>query len=114
MYLIKGIIYVIYIRFNIIVEYFREMLKSYPPSVHQWSSNQQNSMISECRLLIEKEFPDDSEDEEYCPDKNLEDDEEEEYDDEESKFSEMNKSSFETDGEIENDNNSVLSLNDKV
>lgn len=91
------------------------MLKSYPPSAQQWSSNQQNSIISECRLLIEKEFPDDSEDEEYRPDKNLEDDEEEEYDEDESKFSEANKS-FGTDGDVENnvDNNSVLCLNDKV
>ncbi|XP_050444366.1 GON-4-like protein [Adelges cooleyi] len=79
----------------------REMLKTYPPSVHQWSPNQQQSIISECRLLIEQEFPDDSEDEEYQPDKNL-DEEDEEDDDDESKCTEVNKS-FDTEGDVDND-----------
>lgn len=79
------------------------MLKAYPPMVgHQWSQNQQQqSITSECRLLIEKEFPDDEEDEEYYPDKNLEEDDEDDYDDE-SKCTENNKS-LEIEGETEND-----------
>lgn len=90
---------------------FREMLKNYP-SVHQ--SPYQQSIISECRLLIEKEFPDDSDDEEYQPDKNLEDDD----DDDESKCTEVNKS-FDNEGDTENEvdsfeNTSNVDTNDKV
>lgn len=90
------------------------MLKTYPPSVHQWSINQQESIISECRLLIEKEFPEDSEDEEYHPDKAL-DYEEDDDDDDESKCTEINKS-FEVEGEPENDvnNRTIVASNDKV
>lgn len=57
------------------------MLKTYPSSVDQWSQNQQQSIISECRSLIDKEFPDDSEDEEYKPDPQIEDDYDDDYDD---------------------------------
>lgn len=91
------------------------MLKNYPASVHQWSPYQQQSIISECRLLIEKEFPDDSEDEEYHPEKTL--DEEDEFDDDdESKCHEINKS-FGTEGEVGNDledNTSMIDINDIV
>lgn len=100
-----------------IFDYFREMLKTYPPSVHQWSPNQQQSIISECRLLIEKEFADDSEDEEYRPDKTLEDDDDDD-DDEEFKCTEINKL-IEMENITENDadiseNNTVVGLIDKV
>lgn len=93
------------------------MLKSYPPSVHQWSLNQQQSIISECRLLIEKEFADDSEDEEYRPDKTLEEDDDDE-EEEEFKCSEINKL-FEIKNITKNDadfseNNTVIGLTDKV
>lgn len=86
------------------------MLKTYPPSVHQWSTNQQESIISECRLLIEKEFPEDSEDEEYCPPKALDYE-----DDDESKCTENNKS-FDTEGEQESnaDNKTLIAANDQV
>ncbi|VVC37508.1 Hypothetical protein CINCED_3A013548 [Cinara cedri] len=60
----------------------REMLKTYPSSVDQWSQNQQQSIISECRSLIDNEFPDDSEDEEYKPEPQIEDD----YDDDDEIF----------------------------
>lgn len=89
------------------------MLQNYPSTVQQCSPNQQ-SIISECRSLIEKEFPDDSDDEEYHPDKNVEDDD----DDDESKCTEFNKS-FENEGEMENDidnfeNTSNADLHEKV
>ncbi|XP_050528258.1 GON-4-like protein isoform X3 [Daktulosphaira vitifoliae] len=92
----------------------REMLKSYPPSVHQWSPFQQQSIISECRLLIEQEFPDDSEDEEYKPDKILEEDDDEE-DDDESKCTEVNKS-FDVESDIGNDSyeNSLISNKETI
>jgi hypothetical protein len=87
---------------------------TYPP---QLSPIQQQPIISEseCRLLIEKEFPDDSEDEEYHPDKTLEEEEDDDYDDE-SKCTEINKS-FETDCEAESSVNikeKAVVLNDKV
>lgn len=93
------------------------MLETYPPSVHQWSSVQQQSIISEFRLLIEREFSDDSEDEEYKPDKILEE-EDDEYDEDESKCTDMNKSQ-EIEGEIENEmdcdeNKAVTGIDDKV
>jgi len=91
--------------------YFREMLKAYPSTQH-WSLNQQKSIISECRLLIEKEFADDSEDEEYQPDKTLDDDDEE-YDDFESKITEMNKS-FVTEKNCNDDHEITVELIDKV
>ncbi|XP_025419428.1 uncharacterized protein LOC112689793 [Sipha flava] len=91
----------------------REMSITYPP---QLSPIQQQPIISEseCRLLIEKEFPDDSEDEEYHPDKTLEEEEDDDYDDE-SKCTEINKS-FETDCEAESSVNikeKAVVLNDK-
>jgi len=70
-------------------------------------------MSSECMSLIEKEFPIDSEDEEYHPDKMFEE-EEDEYDDDEFKLSEINKSiSAENDLHI-NDNKTVVDVNVKV
>jgi len=91
------------------------MLKDYPPSVQQWSPFQQQSIISECRQLIEKEFNDDSEDEEYCPDKSLEG--EDFDDDDDSKCTEINKSFDEI--EVENSLDSskskfAVDSNDKV
>lgn len=89
------------------------MLKSYPASVHQWSSNQHQSIISECKLWIEQEFSDDSEDEEYQPDKTIEE-EDEEYDDDESKCTENNKS-FETENDTDNNTSvPVTSFSEKV
>jgi len=90
-------------------DYFRELLKAYPPSAQQWSLNQQQSIISECRLLIEKEFAEDSEDEEYKPDKILDD---EDVDDVKSKFIEINKA-IETNNDYDVDKTTV-ELNDKV
>jgi len=87
------------------------MLKEYP-SAQQWSLNQQKSIISECRLLIEKEFADDSEDEEYQPDKTLDDDDED-YDDFESKVTEINKP-FEIENNCNDDHTITVELNDKV
>lgn len=111
-------VYKYYMYYNSMLEYkiyyFREMLKTYPPSVHQWSTNQQESIISECRSLIEKEFPEDSEDEEYCPPKAL-DYEDDDDDDDESKCTEINKS-FDTEGEPENDadHKTIIASNDQV
>ncbi|XP_060847598.1 uncharacterized protein LOC132927152 [Rhopalosiphum padi] len=90
----------------------REMLNTYPTSAHQWSTNQQQSILSECTSLIEKEFPDDSEDEEYHPDKMFEE-EEDEDDDDEFKLKEINKS-FESENDPEtNDNKTIADLNEK-
>jgi len=89
------------------------MLNTYPTSVHQWSTNQQQSILSECTSFIEKEFPDDSEDEEYHPDKLFEE-EEDEYDDDEFKLTEVNKSlDTENDQDI-NENKTAVDVNEKV
>jgi len=89
------------------------MLNTYPTSVHQWSTNQQQSIVSECTSLIEKEFPDDSEDEEYHPDKMFEE-EEDEYDEDEFKLREVNKS-FDTENDLDiGDNATVVDVNVKV
>jgi len=89
------------------------MLNAYPTSAHQWSTNQQQSILSECTSLIEKEFPDDSEDEEYHPDKMFEE-EEDEDDDDEFKLKEVNKSfDTEIDSDI-TDNKTIVDLNEKV
>lgn len=87
---------------------------TYPP---QLSPNQQQPSISEseCRLLIEKEFPDDSEDEEYHPDKTAEE-EDDDDDDDESKYVEINKplkKKFKTENCV-NINENAIVLNDKV
>lgn len=90
----------------IMIGHFREMLKTYPPSVQQNSTIQQESIISECRLLIEKEFPDDSEDEEYHPGKLLD------YEDDDD--TEINKS-LETENDADNsENKTIFGSNDKV
>lgn len=90
----------------------REMLNTYPTFAHQWSTSQQQSILSECTSLIEKEFPDDSEDEEYHPDKMFEE-EEDEYDDDEFKLKEVNKSfDMENDPDI-GDNKTVVDINVK-
>ncbi|CAI6353935.1 unnamed protein product [Macrosiphum euphorbiae] len=87
----------------------REMLNTYPTS---GSTNQQQSILSECTSLIEKEFPDDSEDEEYHPDKMFEE-EEDEYDDDEFKLTEVNKS-FDTENDQDiTDNKTVVDVNVK-
>lgn len=89
------------------------MLNTYPTSAHQWSTNQQQSILSECTSLIEKEFPDDSEDEEYHPDKMFEE-EEDEDDDDEFKLKEVYKSlDTEIDSDI-TDNKTIVDLNEKV
>lgn len=81
------------------------------------SPSQQQPIISdsECRMLIEKEFPDDSEDEEYHPDKTVEEEDDDEEDDE-SKCTELNKS-LGTGCETENDDHikeAAIGVNDKV
>jgi len=76
------------------------MLNTYPTSTHQLSTNQQQSILSECTSLIEKEFPDDSEDEEYRPDDKMFEEEEDEYDDDEFKLREVNKS-FDTENDLD-------------
>jgi len=89
------------------------MLNTYPTSVHQRSTNQQKSILSDCTSLIEKEFPDDSEDEEYHPDKMFEE-EEDEDDDDEFKLREINKS-FDTENDLDiSDNKTVVDINFKV
>lgn len=83
------------------------------PTAHQWSTNQQQSILSECTSLIEKEFPDDSEDEEYHPDKMFEE-EEDEYDDDEFKIREVNKS-IDTEHDLDiSDNTTAVDVNVKV
>lgn len=89
----------------------REMLNACP-TAHQWSTNQQQSILSECTSLIEKEFPDDSEDEEYHPDKMFEE-EEDEYDDDEFKIREVNKS-IDTEHDLDiSDNTTAVDVNVK-
>ena len=84
------------------------MLNTYPTS---GSTNQQQSILSECTSLIEKEFPDDSEDEEYHPDKMFEE-EEDEYDDDEFKLTEVNKS-FDTENDQDiSDNKTIVDVNE--
>lgn len=90
------------------------MLNTYPTSVHQFSTNQQQSILSECTSLIEKEFPDDSEDEEYHPDDKMFEEEEDEYDDDEFKLREVNKS-LGTENNLDISNNkTVVDVNSKV
>lgn len=70
-------------------------------------------MLSECTSLIEKEFLDDSDDEEYHPDKTFKE-EEDEYDDDEFKLTEVNKSlDTENDSDI-NENETVVDVKEKV
>lgn len=88
------------------------MLKAYPPTDQQWSINQQKSIISECRLLLEKEFAEDEEDDEYHPDKILDDDDDE-FDDVECKFTDINKS-FKAEDANGIANEIVMEFNDKV
>jgi len=86
------------------------MLNTYSTS---GSTNQQQSILSECTSFIEKEFPDDSEDDEYYPDKMFEE-EEDEYDDDEFKLTEVNKS-FDTENDQDiTDNKTVVDVNVKV
>ncbi|XP_015373341.1 PREDICTED: MATH and LRR domain-containing protein PFE0570w-like isoform X2 [Diuraphis noxia] len=86
----------------------REMLNTYPTFAPQLSINQQQSILSECSSLIEKEFPDDSEDEEYHPDDKMFEEEEDEYDDDEFKSKEVNKS-FDTENDPDiSDNKTVV------
>ncbi|XP_025191042.1 GON-4-like protein [Melanaphis sacchari] len=90
----------------------REMLNNYPTSTHQLSTNQEQSILSECKSLIEKEFPDDSEDEEYHPDKMFEE-EEDEDDDDDFKSREVNKS-FDTENDPDiSDNKTIVDVNEK-
>ncbi|CAI6371506.1 unnamed protein product [Macrosiphum euphorbiae] len=88
----------------------RKMLNTYPTS---GSTNQQQSILSECTSLIEKEFPDDSEDDEYYPDKMFEE-EEDEYDDDEFKLTEVNKS-FDTENDQDiSDNKTIVDVNEET
>jgi len=90
------------------------MLNTYPTSDHQLSTNQQQSILSECTSLIEKEFLDDSEDEEYHPDDKMFEEEEDEYDDDEFKLRKVHKS-FDTENNIDISNNkTVVDVNSKV
>lgn len=96
--------------------YHREMLKTNPSSEYK-----DTSVTSECQLLIENEFLDDSDDEEYTPHKEEDydkDEDDDDDDDNETKCTSIN-SSFEVEVNDENcisisENETMINSNDKV
>lgn len=80
-----------------------------PTSINQWSPKQPQSIVSECRSLIDNDFPDDSDDEEYEPELQMEDDYDDDYDDI-IKFTTMEPSETENvnNYELEDDQNACI------
>lgn len=88
------------------------MINTNPSSLDQWSPNHTPSVISESKSLIDKDFPDDSDDEEYEPELQMEDDYDDDYDDI-IKFT-MEPSETENVNSYELEDDHIASIDDEV